>query len=119
MLSKSNKINLKFPETKVIFTDGLFFKTKDLQVNFDFLGKVNQFSVVIPKKNVSLAVDRNKWKRFIYHKISEGLLSLKSNNLRMIIKVNSRVKLTNKIKEKIDKEFADIQEFVNKNVKTS
>jgi len=119
MLSKSNKINLRFPQTKEVFTSGLFFKTKNLQINLDFLGELNQFSVIIPKKNIPLAVNRNKWKRFIYQLIEKDLLNFKPNNLRLIVKVNSRSKLSDEIKKKIEDEFLKIKEFVNKNAKTS
>jgi RNase P protein component len=115
MLSKSKKLNLKFPGTKNIFTDGLFFKTKSLQINFDFLGEANQFAVIVPKKKIALAVNRNEWKRFIYQNLDQKLLDFASNNLRLIIRVKTNKKLNLELKRNLQKELNEISLFIKKN----
>ncbi|OIP73886.1 MAG: hypothetical protein COU63_03620 [Candidatus Pacebacteria bacterium CG10_big_fil_rev_8_21_14_0_10_36_11] len=86
MLPKKNKLNLKDISNKEVYR-GNTWRGKFFSAYFDFKNSIenNQFSVVVPKKNILMATQRNKLKRLIYNEISSDLLQ--NLKLRCIIKV--------------------------------
>ncbi|MBT4652615.1 MAG: hypothetical protein HN981_02620 [Candidatus Pacebacteria bacterium] len=113
MLSKSKKLNLRDLETKKIFSE-FYFKTSNFTVNFDFNSKAdeNQFAVIVPKKKVVLAVDRNAYKRFFFNHIPKYLINLETKKLRAIFRVTSKGKITEEKKQIIKKDLIEIEKFI-------
>lgn len=118
MLTKSKKLNLKDLETKKIFS-GFYFRTPNFTVNFDFNNKAteNQFAVIVPKKKIALAVDRNISKRFFFNHIPKTLVDLESKKLRVIFRVTSKGKLTEEKKQIIKIDLINTEKFILNSVK--
>jgi ribonuclease P protein component len=112
MLPKSKKLNLKLLNNKEIFTSGYYWGGKTISINFDFKKGKNKISVVVPKKVVPLAVNRNLWKRLVYQNIDEKVLNLKS--LRLIIKLKARKKLNPELKKKLLLDMSNMTKFILK-----
>ena len=110
MLPKSKKLNLKLLKNKDVFNSGFYWSGQTISINFDF--NENKISVVIPKKIIPLAVNRNSWKRFIYQNIDNDVLGLK--HLRLIIKLKIRGKINLDLKEKVLLDLSNMTKFILK-----
>jgi len=112
MLPKSRKLNLKLLKNKDVFTSGFYWSGKTISVNLDFKDENNKISVIVPKKTIPLAVNRNSWKRFIYQNIDDDILNLK--HLRLIIKLKVKGKINSEFKEKVLLDMSNMTKFVLK-----
>jgi ribonuclease P protein component len=110
MLRKSQRLNLSLPQNRKIFREK-HLSSKNLTLYFR---NANQFkaAVVIPKKNVPLAVDRNQVRRILYIQIRqcEKLCA----NKEILILYRSPNSLREKDKRKmIEKELGELLKKAN------
>jgi len=115
MLAKSLKLNLSDPENKKLFIHGFLIKTQNLVANYDFLTEKFQCNVVVPKKKVSLASVRNRWKRLLFVEIIKQFKTVGNPKIRLIIRVISNEADPKKLQleQEIKSIFTQIQKNEN------
>ncbi|MCC6711175.1 MAG: ribonuclease P protein component [Candidatus Pacebacteria bacterium] len=96
MLAKSLKLNLSDPQTRKIFRSGLIIKTTNLIASYDHKVQSSKIGVVIAKKTLTLATQRNKWKRFIYDQVKLNLAIIKALPIAVIIRFIPKTSLISK-----------------------
>lgn len=85
MLAKKNKLNLKYGQNRLVWQSSFQVKSSFFQAAYDFKGDQSQMAVVIAKKIIPRAIDRNMLRRKIYDIFTK--LILEASHLRLAIRV--------------------------------